>query len=73
MTLFENMQNATILLISVKNTWRLVKHHYFPIPLGVKMSFKFHKPIILRKMNLEEAFFKVVSEISDGVNLIKKE
>lgn len=37
------------------------------------MSFKFHKPIILRKINLEEAFFKVVSEISDGVDLIKEE
>jgi len=36
------------------------------------MSFKFHKPIILKKMNLE-AFFKVVSEIIDGVDLIKKE
>ena len=37
------------------------------------MYFKFHKPIILRKINLEEALFKVVSEISDGVDLIKKE
>ena len=37
------------------------------------MSFKFHKPIILRKINLKQAFFMVVSEISDGVDLIKKE
>ena len=37
------------------------------------MSFKFHNSIILRKMNLEEAFFMVVSEISDGDDLIKKE
>tara|TARA_Y100000816_G_C25934835_1_gene487557 strand:- start:10 stop:201 length:192 start_codon:yes stop_codon:yes gene_type:complete len=48
-TLFENMPNATILPISINNSWRLGQHHYFPIPLGVKIFFKLLKPIILKR------------------------
>ena len=53
------MPNATILSISINNSWRHGQHHYFPIPLGVKIFFKLLKPIILRKINLEVALFKV--------------
>ena len=67
LTLFENIPSATILPISINNSWKLSKYSYFPIPLGVKVTLTVHPSILLSKTNPEDAFEKVETVICDGV------
>ena len=69
MTLFENMPNAVILPISINNSWKLAKYNYFPIPIGIKITFTPHNPIILANISLEKALSQVEKVILGGINL----
>lgn len=44
-TLMESMPNALIVPISIKNSWKLAKYNYMPMPLGVHLKIKVHTPI----------------------------
>jgi len=68
MTLFENMPNAIILPISINNSWRIAQYNYFPIPIGIKITFTSHKPIILSNISIEEALSQVEKLIRGGIN-----
>ncbi len=68
MTLIENMPNAVILPISINNSWRIAKYNYFPIPMGIKITFTSHKPIILSDISIEKALSQVEKVIRDGIN-----
>ena len=68
MTLIENMPNAVILPISINNSWRIAKYNYFPIPIGIKITFTSHKPIILSDISIEKALSQVEKVIRDGIN-----
>ena len=68
MTLIKNMPNAVILPISINNSWRIAQYNYFPIPLGIKITFTSHKPIILSDISIEKALSQVEKVIRDGIN-----
>jgi 1-acyl-sn-glycerol-3-phosphate acyltransferase len=68
MTLIENMPNAVILPISINNSWRIAQYNYFPIPIGIKITFTSHKPIILSDISIEKALFQVEKVIRGGIN-----
>ena len=68
MTLFENMPNAVILPISINNSWRLAQYNYFPIPIGIKITFTSHNPIILGDISIEKALSQVEKVIRGGIN-----
>ena len=38
MTLFDQIPDATVVTLSINNSWRLAQYRYFPIPLGIKIS-----------------------------------
>ena len=40
MTLFEHIPDATIVALSINNSWKLARYQYFPIPIGIKVSLK---------------------------------
>ncbi len=67
MTLFEYIPSAIVLPISVNNSWKLAKYSYFPIPLGVRVTFKTHTPIDLIETDKEVAFSKVEALILEGI------
>ena len=69
MTLFENMPNAVVLPISINSSWRLAHYNYFPILLGVKITFNCHNPIVLCDISLEKALSQVEKVIRGGINL----
>ncbi len=69
MTLFENMPNTVVHPIIINSSWRLAQYNYFPIPLGVKITFTCHKPIVLSDISLEKALSKVEKVIRGRINL----
>ena len=68
-TLFENIPSAVILPISINNSWRLAQYNYFPIPMGIKITFTSHNPIILGDIGIEKALSQVERVIQGGINL----
>ena len=47
---------------------KLAKYNYFPIPIGIKITFTPHNPIILANISLEKALSQVEKVIRDGIN-----
>ena len=43
------MPEAYIIPVSIKNSWQLAQHNYFPMPLATKLLFKIHRPIVIAK------------------------
>lgn len=66
-TLFKNIPNATILPISINHSWKLAKNNYFPLPLGVKIHFKFHPLIYLKETTINDALDRVEKLIINGI------
>ncbi len=58
-TLFEHIPNATVVALSISNSWRLAQYHYFPIPLGTKVSFKVKGVFQLKEYEPAVLFDKV--------------
>lgn len=44
-TLFEGIPNATVVPITINNSWKLFRYGNFPMGLGTLLSLKVHKPI----------------------------
>ena len=43
--LFKKMPEATIVPITINNSWKLFRYGNFPMGIGVNLNFKVHKPI----------------------------
>jgi len=60
--LFKHIPNATIIPITINNSWKTLKYGKFPMGIGAHIKFKIHEPL------------KVLEhEHSDLVNLIEKQ
>lgn len=66
-TLMESMPDALIVPISIKNSWKLGKYKYIPIPLGVKINTKVHAPILNDTEHIKEIIEKVETQIHQEV------
>jgi 1-acyl-sn-glycerol-3-phosphate acyltransferase len=59
--------SAYIIPVTINNCWKLNKHGMFPLELGVKVTFEFHKPIKASSLNFEDLFEKVESTVKNSV------
>jgi len=57
--LIKNMPGAYIVPVSIKNSWKLAQHNYFPMPLGTHLFFKFHSPLSVANKNPETLISEV--------------
>jgi 1-acyl-sn-glycerol-3-phosphate acyltransferase len=60
--LIENCPRAIVIPVSIDNSWQLQKFGMFPLPIGVKIRFKVHKPIEIKSHTFDE-----IMEYSRGV------
>lgn len=67
MTLFEQIPDATVIALSINNSWRLAQYRYFPIPLGIKVRFKVQSISKLRDKDPKALFLELEQLISRGV------
>ncbi len=66
-TLIENCPDAVIVPVSIENSWKLQKYGMFPLPLGVKVKFKVHRPIEANVHSFQQVYDYCVSEIEEEV------
>lgn len=65
--LVNNMPSSAIVPITINNSWRLLKYKGFPIPLGITIDFKIHKPIPVNSMSFEELIKKTETTIKKEI------
>lgn len=63
LTLMESMPDALIVPISIQNSWQLAKYNYLPIPVGIKLKFKVHKPMVNNTEDKHEIIKKIEQQI----------
>ena len=66
MTLFEQIPDATVVAMSINNSWRMAQYRYFPIPLGTKVSFKVQSISKLRDKDPKVLFQELEQVIAQG-------
>lgn len=69
MTLFEQIPDATVVALSINNSWRLAQYNYFPIPLGIKVSLKVQSTFKLTDKDPSVLFHELEDLIVQGVQL----
>ena len=67
MTLFEHIPDATIVALSINNSWKLAKYQYFPIPMGVKVNLKVQATFKLVEHEPEKLLNMLEQKITLGV------
>ncbi len=67
MTLFEEIPNATVVALSINNSWKLARYRYFPIPMGTKVNLKVQGIFRLREQVPLDFFNQVEQLIAKGV------
>lgn len=69
LTLFKVLKRAHVVPISISNSWKLARYKYFPIPLGIKVFIKMHKPFAVADFSENELVDKVQEKIHLGVEI----
>ena len=66
-TLFEHIPDATVVALSINNSWKLAQYRYFPIPIGVKVSLKVQATYKLGEQEPDALLQKLRHQITHGV------
>ena len=68
-TLIEHAPNAIIVLITINNSWKLLRYGKFPMGIGVHIKFTVHKPIKLATFTDKELLIDTIeSNITTHIN-----
>jgi len=59
--------SSYIIPVSINNCWKLNKHGMFPLGIGVKVTFEFHKAIESKSLKFEDLFQQVETTIKNSV------
>ncbi len=67
--LFKKIPNATIVPLTINNSWKIQNRGSFPLGIGAHIKFKVHQPIELKDFNSStEAINHVESVITKNIN-----
>lgn len=68
LTLFENIPSATVVPITINNSWKTLRFGKFPMGLGAHMKFQVHQPKkLLDFSNHEELVTIIETEITSAI------
>ena len=67
MSLFEKIPNATVVALSINNSWKLARYSYFPIPIGTKVNLKVQGIFRLKDQEPMDLFNKIEQLITQGI------
>ncbi|MFZ9074412.1 MAG: lysophospholipid acyltransferase family protein [Flavobacteriaceae bacterium] len=64
-TLLKSMPEATLVPISIENSWHFAVHNYFPMPVGNQLRFTFHAGIQNNPEQIDQLIDRIESTIKD--------
>ncbi len=66
--LLKKMPNATVIPISINNSWKTLRYGRFPLGIGYRLEFEVHKPLSAGELPPEALIAKLEDTISAHVN-----
>lgn len=66
-TLCENTPSATIVPITINNSWKFHKYGFFPFGLFMKIKYTFHEPLVVKDFPFDQIFEKTHQAIVNSV------
>ena len=66
--MFEHIPDATIVALSINNSWKLAKYQYFPIPIGIKVNLKVQATFKLIEEDPDQLLKKLEQQVTLGVD-----
>ncbi|HLV63954.1 lysophospholipid acyltransferase family protein [Galbibacter sp.] len=66
--LLKKMPDATLVPVSINNSWKTLRYGKFPFGIGYNLEFEVHQPITNRDLPPEELIDKLEQTISKAVN-----
>jgi 1-acyl-sn-glycerol-3-phosphate acyltransferase len=66
-SLLAHIPEATLVPISINNSWKLAQCKYFPMPIGVRLEIEVHKVILTQQMEIETALDLLENTVKEGV------
>jgi len=70
-TLFDQIPDATVVALSINNSWRLAQYRYFPIPMGISLNLSVEGVLKCSDYAPKELSKKVEGLILQGVQTAK--
>ncbi|MFT5102514.1 MAG: 1-acyl-sn-glycerol-3-phosphate acyltransferase [Candidatus Latescibacterota bacterium] len=67
LTLFAEIPSATIVPITVNNSWKTIRYGKFPLGLGSNVTFKVHQPINVGDAEPTELIRTIEKQITDAI------
>ncbi|RRO15929.1 lysophospholipid acyltransferase family protein [Flavobacteriaceae bacterium 14752] len=67
-TLVESCPDATVVPVSIDNSWKLQQHGMFPLPVGINIRFKVHQPIKASSLKFDELFEHCKNKIENEIS-----
>ena len=66
-TLCENTPSATVVPITINNSWKFHKYGFFPFGLFMKIKYTFHEPLVVKDQSFDVLFEKTHQAIINSV------
>ncbi|WP_338732157.1 lysophospholipid acyltransferase family protein [Mangrovimonas cancribranchiae] len=66
-TLFEGIPNATVVPITINNSWKMLRYGKFPMGLGAHLKFKVHHPVKVSDFDYDTLIKHLEKEITKDV------
>ncbi len=66
-TLFEDIETAIVLPITINNSWKMFKYGKYPMGIGSTISYTLHEPIALETQNHETMIKHVETSITSAI------
>lgn len=67
--LFKKIPSATVVPITINNSWKMLKYGKFPLGLGTHIAFTVHKPLkVSTFVNKEELINSIEATIKNNIN-----
>lgn len=67
LSLFKHIPNATVIPISISNSWKTLKYGKFPMGIGAHIQFKIHEPLKVIDHNHSDLVKLIEKQITDHI------
>ncbi len=65
--LVKKIPSAYIVPLTINNSWKILEYGYWPLTIGLKITFEVHEPIKCDSMTFEELFLKTEKTIKNAI------
>ena len=67
LTLFKGIPSATVIPLTINNSWKTIRYGKFPLGLGSHIKFQVHQPLKVSEHNPEDLIKTIEKQITDAI------